>query len=141
EERARMDARVSAQGLSPLADDDGTEALAQHQLSGDRLPEHHLLQRAETEADEGESRRSRSRTVADVRKARHSAARAKAVGRSSCRRGFRFGLRCDDLQRKTQEARRDLLFVYGSDQGVPGSGEEISRLGGSDQRQLLRRLE
>src|SRR5690242_12343359 len=132
-----MDARVSAQGLPPLADDDGTKALAQHQLSGNRLPGHHLLQRAETEADEGESRRSRSRTPADVRKTRHSAARAEAVGRSRRRRRVRFSFGRDDVQRETQEARRNLLFVYGSDQRVSRAGEEVSWLGCSNQRQLL----
>src|SRR5262249_3665411 len=55
EERTRVDARVSSQGVPQLAHDDRAEALAEHQVSADRLSGHHLLQRAEAETDEGES--------------------------------------------------------------------------------------
>ena len=73
QERAGMDARVAAQGLSPLADDGGAARLAEGPLPADRLPGRHLLlgpqggdqAKSLDEVDPG--------TAADLREARHSA--------------------------------------------------------------------
>jgi Fe-S cluster assembly protein SufB len=50
---------------------------------------------------------------------------------------LRLGISRNNLQRETEKSRRDLLFLHGSDQRLPGSHQEVSRLGGADQRQLF----
>jgi len=47
-----MDVGVSFKGLSALADNDGTEALTKHLLSGDKLPGRDLLQCSQAEGEE-----------------------------------------------------------------------------------------
>src|SRR5947209_2199263 len=59
EERAGMDARMAAQGLSGMADDGGGE-LGEARHPADRFPGRLLLRRAEAEADFGVARRARS---------------------------------------------------------------------------------
>ena len=66
-----IESDVIPRGLSEdtirlIVEKKNAEALAQHSLPDDRLPGHHLLQRAEAEGDEEESRRSRSGTAAHV---------------------------------------------------------------------------
>jgi hypothetical protein len=63
----------------------------------------------------------------------------RAQGRGG--RGVRQRLRRHDLQGGAGEGGRDLLLDLGGDQGSPGAGEEIPRLGRSDHGQLLRDAE
>jgi hypothetical protein len=66
-------------------------------------------------------------------------ANGRAQGRRRC--GVRFRLGRHDLQGRAGEGRRDLLLDLRGDQGAPGAGEEIPRLGRADHRQLLRDAE
>jgi hypothetical protein len=68
---------------------------------------------------------------------------AEDAGRAQGRRGrgVRLGLRRHDLQGGASEGGRDLLLDLRGDQGSPGAGEEIPRLGRSDHRQFLRDAE
>ena len=70
EERARVDARLAAQGLSRLARDGGGQ-LGQARHPRDRLPGRLLLRRAQGEAEARQPRRGRSRNPARLREARH----------------------------------------------------------------------
>ncbi len=137
EERAGMAARVAAEGLPHVAHDEGAD-VGQRQVRADRLSEHHLLLRAQAEADAAEPRRGRSRDPADVRQARHSARRAEAA--VGCRRGRRVRQRVggDDVQGQAGVARDHLLFVLRRGAGASGARAEVSRHGRAVFRQLLR---
>ena len=113
EERARVDARLAAQGLSRLARDGGGQ-LGQARHPRDRLPGRLLLRRAQGEAEARVARRGRSRNPARLRKARHSdrgaegarRRRRRAQGRG--RRGVRQRQRRHHLPRGAEEGGRHL---------------------------------
>ena len=148
EGRARMDARMAARRVSPLADARGAD-LGARPLSEDRFPGHPLLRRAEERRRADLARRGRSRTAEGLRQARHSAEgagdpRRRAEGRRAVdrrrgqrqclqvrprrgRRGVRFRLGRHHLQGGAGQGRRHLLLDLGSDPRASGAGEEVSR--------------
>ncbi len=143
----RMDARLAARGLSPLADH-ARAAMGARRLRADRLPGPLLLFGAEEEPGAEIARRGRSGDSSHLREARHSAARAGNPRRRRARRrhplarrgrcGVRFGVGGDHLQGGAEEGRRDLHADLGGDARASGPGAAIYRLGGADHRQLLR---
>ena len=162
EGRAGLDARMAARRLSPLADARGAD-LGARPLSEDRFPGHPLLRRAEEHAGPDLARRRRSRTAEGLREARHSAEGAGDPGR---RRRSRRVADLDEandnvcsprrvavdavfdsvsvvttFKEELAQGRRHLLLDLGSDPRASGAGEEISRHGRADHRQLLRDAE
>ena len=143
EERARMDARLAAQGLSRLARDGGGQ-LGQARHPRDRLPGRLLLRRAQGEAEARVARRARSRNPPHLREARHpdrgaeGARRRRRRSEGRRRRGVRQRQRRHHLPRGAEEGRRHLPLHLRSDPRASGAGEEVSRLGRSAARQLFR---
>src|SRR6266508_3394975 len=131
---------MASEGLSPLAEDGGA-CLGQRPLPEDRLPGHHLLLGAEAEREETEPRRGRPAVARHFREAGHSAPRTEAAGQRGRRRDLRQCLGGDGLQGETGEGGSDLLLVFGSGAGLPGTGQKVHRLGSSLHRQLLRDFE
>src|SRR5215510_9724801 len=115
---------MATEGLSPLAED-GRACLVQRPLPEDRLPGYHLLLGAEAEREETEPRRGRPAVARNFREAGHSAPRAEAAGQCGRRRDLRQRLGGDDLQRETGQGGSDLLLVFGSGAGLPGTGQEV----------------
>ena len=74
----------------------------------------------------------------DLRKARHSAARARGAGRRRGRRGVRQRLGGDDLQGAARRARHHLLLVRRGGARAPRSRAQLSRHGRAAERQFLR---
>ena len=140
EERARVAARVAAEGVSHLAEDERAD-VAQREVRAHRLPGHHLLLRAEAEAEPEEPRRGRSRNPEDVRQARDSHRRAEAVFGRGGRRGVRQRVGRDDVQGEARRSRRHLLLVLRGRAAPSGPGEKVSRVGRAAHRQLLRGAE
>ncbi len=132
-----MAARVAAQGLPPLAEDERAD-LGQRPLRPHRLPGDLLLRRPAEEGPE-EPRRGRPRDPQDLREARHPAAGARAARRRRRRRGLRQRLGGDHLQGQAQGGGRPLHALLRGGPRAPRAGQEVPRLGGAAQRQLLRR--
>ena len=133
-----MAARVAAQGVPPLAHDEGAD-LAERPLPADRLPVDRLLLRAEDEEGRPEDARGRrSEAARDLREARHPAARAGEARRRRRRRGLRLGLGRDDLPRAAREGRHHLLLVLRGGAEPSRPREEVPRLRRALHRQLLR---
>ena len=72
EGRAGVAARLAAQGVSRVAEDDRADVAERH-VRADRLPGHQLLRGAEGEEEAGQHGRGRPRDPGDLRQARHSA--------------------------------------------------------------------
>ena len=110
EERARMDARMAAQGLSRLAEMEEVD-WAKLDIPRDRLPGRLLLRRAQGEAEARQPRRGRSRDPARLREARHpdrgaeGARRRRGRAQGRGRRGVRQRLGRDHLPRGAEGAR------------------------------------
>ena len=138
--RAGVAARVAAEGVPPVAHDEGAD-LAERQVRADQLPGHRLLLGAEEEEGAEQPGRSRSGSPRDVQQARHSARGADAARRRRGRRGVRQRLGGDDVQGDAGEAGHHLHVVLGGGARASGSGEEVSRLGRAAYRQLLRGAE
>src|SRR3546814_13616270 len=83
EERARMDARLAAEGVSPLADD-GDARLGEAQRTADRLPRRVLLRGAAAETQARQPRRGRSRNPRRRKKARKEERSDGKGGVSTC---------------------------------------------------------
>src|SRR5437879_12614101 len=109
-----MDARLAAQGLSEMAQNEGA-ALAQREVWADRLPGDQLLRRAETAAQARVARSGGSETGRDVRKAWHPDRGAEAPHGCRCGRGVRQCLCRDDVSGGARQVRRDLLSDLASD--------------------------
>ena len=110
EGRARVDARLAAEGLSRLAGDGGGQ-LGQARHPRDRLPGRLLLRRAQGQAQARQPRRGRSRNPARLRKARHpdrgaeGARRGRRRAQGRGRRGVRQRQRRHHLPRGAEEGR------------------------------------
>ena len=141
EGRAGVAARVAAQGLPRLADDDRAD-VAERQLRADRLPGHHLLLGAAGEAEAEQPRRGRPRDPA--RPSRSSASRSTsrscwpASPSTRCSTGCRWRRPSRD---KLGRARHHLLLVLRGGARASRAGEAVPRLGRAAHRQLLRRAQ
>ncbi len=158
EERAGMDAGLAARRLPALADHARAE-MGQGRIRSDRLPGPLLLLRAEEEGRAEVARRDRSRKFcAPTRSSAFRCASARRCSASRSRRrgrrrrtakaaaawprrgrcGVRFGFGRHHLQGRARQGRRAVHADLGGAAAASRSGEEVSRLGGADQRQFLR---
>ena len=128
-ERTGLDAGVAAGSLSPLADHEGA-GVGAGPLSEDRLSGSLLLLGAEKEGT-GLARRGRSGNPEDLRKARHSAARAGNAGRRGAPRRraphrgrcrVRFGFGRHHVPEGAEAGRRDLHADLGGDPRASRAG-------------------
>ena len=141
EERAGVDARVAARGLSALADH-GRAALGARRLSPDRLPGRLLLRGAE------EERVGRSRSTRSIRRSlrtyeklgiplREQEILAGVEGAAGRRRRRRVAVDAvfeivsvaTTFKEELEEVRRDLLLDLRGDARAPRAGAQIPRLG------------
>src|SRR3546814_19566757 len=86
EERARMDARLAAEGVSPLADD-GDARLGEAQRAADRLSGCLLLCGAEAETQARHPRLGRTRNPRSLKKPRHTESGANMAKRGKRAQG------------------------------------------------------
>src|SRR3546814_13972705 len=89
-----MDARLAAEGLSPLADDDAAR-LGEAQRAADRLPGRVLLCGAQGEAEAVVAGRGRSRNPRGLQEARHPDRGAEGADRKSVVSGRSVSVRVD----------------------------------------------
>ena len=136
-----LHARLAAQGLPPLADDERA-ALAERAVPADRLPGHRLLLGAEVEEGRSEEpRRGRSRAAPHLREARHPAARAGDARRRGGGRGVRQRVGGDHVQGQAGRDGHHLLLLLRGGARASRAGAEVSRLGRALHRQLLCRAQ
>ena len=130
EERARVDARVSSEGLSPLAEDDRAEHWANFRLSEDRFSEHHLLFGAR-------SRKRRKQSLDEVdpelletfEKLGIPLTEQKMLANVAVDAVFDSVSVATTYKEKLAKGGRDLLLVYRGGRGLSGADQEVSRLG------------
>ena len=143
EKRARVDARMAAQGLSRLARDGGSQ-LGQARHPRNRLSGRILLRRAQGQAEARKPRRGRSRNSSSLRKARHpdrgaeGARRGRGRAQGRGRRGVRQRQRRHHLPRGAEEGRSSLPLDQRGDPRISRAGAQISRQRGPAARQLFR---
>ena len=124
-----MAARLAAQGVPRLAQDDRAAQLAEHQVHPGRLPVHQLLLRAAHQEAARQPRRGGPEAARDLREARHPALRAEDPRGRGGGRDLRLGLRRHHLQGEAGRAGDHLLLVRRGGAGAPRAGAEVSRLG------------
>src|SRR5581483_1529059 len=128
EEGTAVHAGMAAQGVPALADDDRT-ALAEGDVSANRLPGADLLRGAQAEEDAEQPRRSGPGVVEDVREAGHFAQRTEAIERRGGGRGGGQRVGGDDVLQGTRQAGNHFLFVHRGGAEASGTGGETSRDG------------
>ena len=113
EERARVAARVSPEGVSPLADDDRAEAgrTSSTRRSISRTISYYSAPKPKPKLRQ--HGRGRSGAAAHVREARRADARAADAGRRRGRRDFRQRFGRDHLQGEAGRGRHHLLLDLG----------------------------
>ena len=141
EGRAGVAARVAAQGVPPLAQDDGA-ALAQRHVPADRLPGHQLLLGAQ---DQEAARRAWTRSIPKLLETYEK------LGIPLNEQKLLAGVAVDAIfdsvsvgttyKAKLDGARHHLLLVRRGGARASRAGPEVPRLGGAGERQLLRRAQ
>ena len=142
EERAGVAARLAAQGVPPLADDEGA-ALAERAVRPDRLPGAVSYYSA-PQVGEAAPVAGRGRPRAAARRTRSSASRSTSRSSSPAWPSTRSSTRCrvgTTMKDGAREARDHLLLVRRSGAGASRARAEVPRLRRAVQRQLLRGAE
>ena len=141
-----MDARIAAQGLSPLADN-AHARLGQAEHPADRLPGRLLLRRPQGEEGTGVAGRSRSRNPARLRKAGHPHRRTGGAGgrhrqpQNRRRCGVRFGQRRHHFPQGTRSGGRHLPLDQRGRPRISGTRQTLARQNRPHARQFLRGIE